>query len=53
MIGNKTDVPKPEGNVTIEQVAEACRQRDPVMKRRPCILESCLQNCPVGVLPGL
>lgn len=53
MIGNKTDVPKPEGNVTIEQVAEACRQRDPVMKRRPCILESCLQNCPVGVRPGL
>ena len=48
MIGNKTDVPKPAGNVTIEQVAEAVLGRDPVMKRRPCILERCLQECPVG-----
>ena len=48
MIGNKTDVPKPEGDVTIEQVAEGVLGRDPVMKRRPCILETCLQMCPVG-----
>ena len=46
MIGNKTDVPKPAGDVTIEQVAEAVLHRDPVMKRRPCILEACLQACP-------
>jgi epoxyqueuosine reductase QueG len=48
MIGNKTDVPRPVGNVTIEQVAEAVLKRDPVMKRRPCILERCLQECPAG-----
>ena len=48
MIGNKTDVPKPVGDVTIEQLAEAVLHRDPVMKRRPCILEACLQACPFG-----
>lgn len=52
MVGNKTNVPKPSGDVTIEMVAEALRQRDPIMKRRPCILESCLQVCPVGRTTG-
>lgn len=45
MIGNKTDVPPPKGRVTIEMIAEACKGRDPVMKKRPCILESCLKEC--------
>ncbi len=45
MIGNKTDVPTPKGDITIEAIAEGCKGRDPVMKRRPCILESCLKAC--------
>jgi epoxyqueuosine reductase QueG len=45
MIGNKTDVPFPEGEITIDAIAEACKGRDPVMKSRPCILESCLKFC--------
>lgn len=49
MIGNKTDVPKPKGEVTIESIAEACKGRDPVMKRRPCILETCLVECQAKV----
>ncbi len=48
LIGNKTDVPKPRGSVKIEDIAAALPQRDPLMKHRPCILESCLVNCPVG-----
>ena len=48
MIGNKTDVPKPKGKVTIDEIAKACVDRDPIMKNRPCILESCLQHCPAG-----
>ncbi len=48
LIGNKTDVPKPEGNITIEMIAEGCAHRDPIMKSRPCILETCLKVCPAG-----
>ena len=45
MIGNKTDVPTPAGEIGIETIAEGCKGRDPIMKRRPCILESCLKEC--------
>ncbi len=45
LIGNKTNVPKPEGQVTIEMISQACLERDPIMKRRPCILEHCLRHC--------
>ncbi len=48
LIGNKTDVPKPVGRVTIEDIAKACSGRDPVMKWRPAILETCLRGCPAG-----
>ena len=48
LIGNKTNVAKPEGMVTIETIAEAITGRDPIMKRRPCILETCLHKCPAG-----
>ncbi len=48
LIGNKTDVAMPEGDITIETISEGCKGRDPIMKRRPCILESCLRYCPAG-----
>lgn len=48
LIGNKTNVPKPEGPITIEMIAEGCAHRDPIMKSRPCILETCLKMCPAG-----
>jgi len=52
LIGNKTDVPKPEGRITIEMIAEGCRLRDPIMKSRPCILETCLKVCPAKGVAG-
>ncbi len=48
LIGNKTDVPTPAGEITIDTIAAALPGRDPIMKRRPCILESCLRFCPAG-----
>jgi len=48
LIGNKTNVPKPEEDITIETIAQALPMRDPIMKRRPCILETCLHKCPAG-----
>jgi len=48
LIGNKTDVPTPEGKITIEMIAAGCAHRDPIMKSRPCILETCLKVCPAG-----
>ena len=48
LIGNNTQVAVPEGDITIEKVAEACRGKDPIMKSRTCILELCLRHCPAG-----
>ena len=48
LIGNKTDVSAPEGKITIEMIAGGCVHRDPIMKSRPCILETCLKVCPAG-----
>jgi epoxyqueuosine reductase len=48
LIGSTTNVVAPAGDVTIEQVAEACKAKDPVMKTRTCILEACLKRCPAG-----
>lgn len=48
LIGNNTQVAVPDGKITIEQVADACRAKDPIMKSRTCILESCLRHCPAG-----
>lgn len=48
LIGNKTNIPKPEGLVSIETIANAISGRDPIMKKRPCILETCLHKCPAG-----
>lgn len=48
MIGNKTNPPRPEGAITIEMIADAMAYRDPVMRLRTCILETCLHKCPVG-----
>lgn len=48
LIGNNTQVPIPEGNITIEKVADACKGKDPIMKSRTCILELCLRHCPAG-----
>ena len=49
LIGNITNVTPPEGRpVTIEDIAEASKEKDPIMKSRTCILETCLRNCPAG-----
>lgn len=48
LIGNKTDVAPPKGRILIKDIAAACEQKDPVMKRRACILESCLRYCRAG-----
>ena len=48
LIGNNTNIPAPDGKITIEQLAAACEKKDPVMKARTCILESCLHRCPAG-----
>lgn len=48
LIGNKTDVAAPKGRIRIEDLAAACEQKDPVMKRRACILETCLRYCRAG-----
>lgn len=49
LIGNKTDVAAPEGRIRIEDIAAACEQKDPMMKRRACILETCLRYCRAGI----
>ena len=48
LIGNKTDVAAPGGRIRIEDLAAACGQKDPVMKNRACILESCMRYCRSG-----
>ncbi len=48
LIGNKTDVAPPQSRIRIEDLAAACEQKDPVMKRRTCILEACLRHCKAG-----
>jgi len=44
--GNYTDVPCPE-QVTAENLADALRQMDPVLKFRPVTGEKCIVNCPL------
>lgn len=48
LIGNTTDVPAPKSPIRIEDLAAACARKDPVMKRRACILETCLRDCRAG-----
>ena len=45
LIGNNTDIPIPDGNITIEDIAKACELKDQIMKKRTVILEPCLKNC--------
>jgi ferredoxin len=52
MIGNITNPKIPKGDITIEQLADACSQKDPIMKCRTCILEPCLVKCPAGQKPA-
>ncbi|MFZ2656601.1 MAG: hypothetical protein WAX69_16830 [Victivallales bacterium] len=52
LIGNITNVKIPEGEISIEQVAEGCKAKDPIMKSRTCILEPCLRHCPAGMHSG-
>ena len=52
MIGNITNPKIPKGDITIEQLADACSQKDPIMKCRTCILEPCLVKCPAGKKPA-
>ena len=46
--GNYTDVPCPD-KVTEENLADALRQMDPVLKFRPVTGEKCVVKCPLGV----
>jgi epoxyqueuosine reductase QueG len=48
LIGNNTKVEAPEGKISIELLANACKQKDPIMKSRTCVLETCLRQCPAG-----
>lgn len=48
LIGNKTHVEVPKGEITIDMLADACSSKDPIMKCRTCILEPCLRQCPAG-----
>lgn len=48
MIGSTTNPKIPKGEITIENLAVACSQKDPVMKCRTCILEPCLRHCPAA-----
>ena len=48
IIGSITNPKIPKGDITIEQLADGCSQKDPIMKSRTCILEPCLRNCPAG-----
>ena len=49
LIGNNTHVEAPEGEITIEILAQACAGKDPILKCRTCILEPCLKRCPAGL----
>ena len=44
--GNYTDVPCPD-KVTEENLADALRQMDPVLKFRPVTGEKCIVTCPL------
>ena len=44
--GNYTDVPCPD-KVTEENLADALRQMDPVLKFRPVTGEKCVVHCPL------
>ena len=44
-IGNTTHVELGDTDPTIEDIAEACTQKDHIMKRRTVILEQCLKHC--------
>lgn len=47
--GDPTDVMPPAGRtVTIEDIAAACGEKDWLTKKRTCVLEACLRNCPAG-----
>ena len=48
IIGSITNPKIPKGEITIERLADACSQKDPIMKSRTCILEPCLRSCPAG-----
>ncbi|MFA4944598.1 MAG: hypothetical protein WC789_07845 [Lentisphaeria bacterium] len=48
LIGNDTQVTPPQGRITIADIAEGCAHKDPVMKTRTCVLETCLRQCPAG-----
>jgi hypothetical protein len=52
LIGNNTRAEIPKGEISIEQLAEACKAKDPIMKSRTCILEPCLRHCPAGMRSG-
>ena len=48
LIGNSTKVKIPKGKIDISMVAEACKAKDPIMKCRTCVLESCIKHCPAS-----
>ncbi len=48
LIGSITDVKAPKGKITINDIAEACKEKDAIMKSRTCVYEPCLRHCPAG-----
>lgn len=52
LIGSTTNTQAPSGTITIRDIAAGCAQKDPVMKSRTCILETCLRRCPAGPMAG-
>jgi len=50
LLGVTTNVSAPDRKITIEDIAKACREKDPIMKCRTCILEQCLRYCPASLV---
>ena len=48
LIGNDTNVKAPKDKVTIDDLARACNEKDPILKSRTCVLETCLVQCPAN-----
>ncbi len=44
-MGDMTNVELPDGEPTIEEIAELVKHRDPIQKHWICIIERCLQAC--------
>lgn len=44
-MGSQTDIHPPEGKITVEQIVEAMKRKDPIQKHWLCIAEPCILAC--------